>query len=852
MSDDPKLKKIVDFYFPELFSHFRGVAEHRLPSGQYSIVKKLFWPYTQAADKPAYLARLRQVNILEPANQLIDSILTKVGKGETRLSHLLANIEVDSERLVQVFEKIFRDIPMNRIQESIGVMGVIVDVPAPVTVAPKVRKPTTPSQSQRVTATAKTPDKTSTLPTDGFTQVRDFIRFFRDRRVKKQQPPGKIEHESKLGSIDDETLNDFREEVLSYLDSMLAALRELDKNPSSALSEIRLSARGLATASRVLQIDRLTQLCQQVARSTRELENESDGARQLSTQAVRDFVRSLRLFVEENPISWSDVEKAVAGWKTILPSPEPVVTKPKIQTTEKRESPANGKAHWIDEIQTVLDHHYPQSSILTQTAPTERVEEPPVFDLAETKEEKPAVEIPKPVRRETPKPVAPKPVETGTVAATNALLALMASEDIDADIDKIPMPTFMEKLSEEPHNLARTGKVKTRRIVKKTKKIQKAKVVEAPVPPDGQYVVRELNYANVDPEILDIFEQESADYLNTLRGVLDKLQHTPDTAVKELERTCHTLKSSARMLGFEKISGIAACMELIAERYFEKEIQIDEVVLTLIRDMLEALELLFKRNAASVDRIVTNLLAIEARLDSPNTFVRHIVTLEGAEKTAEAKAAITPTQAPVLEQETPQTETTDYFASTGVDMDIIQIFKEESASYLTQMTSTMTRLRENADADSVRGLEKAAHSLRSSAKMLGFDKISQLARAIEEIAEKATRGRMKLNADAIRMVDAACTLLRKLAEGRDVQTDEVVRQLDAIGQAADGSTPEEPMQAVRTSESKSPAKKKKKIVTSKTKKTKFADVDMASDPILKRLALEQEPLLEEMAHSNVP
>lgn len=855
MAADPKLQKVLQFYFPELFNHFRSVAEHRLAPAHFNVIKKILWPYSQTGEKLDYLERLRGIQVLSPMNDLLSQTLARVTSGEAKLSTLLSGIEVDSEKLVQTFEKIFRSVSPSRLHSELEPLGIRVDTETAGTASHNVEPRSIASVKPTPTVSAQSAIHSAS---DDFKRVGDFIAFFSERRARKKTSKTPVDEASSLGTIDDETLKDFTEESTSLLTGYFQAVTRLRStgDDRSSLNEIRMVMKAIGTAAKLLQIDRLAKACNRVAEFIASVGKDSPLS-ESALQSLDSLGKTILDFVNNKPVSMTALDTEVARLSTRDEIPqqakslhEKTAQELKKTTPAKKTSASVENHHWIEELQAVLDTNYPQNPLVVSVAPTPHRETPvDPKTILEPPAKKAPVESPKPIRmesHETKKPAASDKNRDAISAkplADSALLNLMASNEIDADLDKMALPTFMEKLAVEPKNLSGTRK-RVRRVkkVKKSRSLTPTKDTPAETI-EGQYIIREINFNNVDPEILEIFEQESRDYLKSFSSTLEKLSKSGsfESAVKELERTSHTLKSSARMLGFDRISGLAACLEIIAERFFEDEIKIDAGLVTLLGEMIQALGVLFNQKPVVADTLIAQIRGLEERLGTPNILTRNLLPSE-----AKDTAAI---QSPVEEK-----PATDYFTTTGVDLEIIQIFKEESSTYLLRMSAALDKLHaDSASLAAVKDIEKSSHSLRNSAKMLGFDKISRLARVIETIAEKTHRGTVPLTSDVVAAFDTSCQLLKSLAEGTDVDIDKIVRQLDTFSAAVSEKVPA--AQEITGSAVSSalhqviPQKAARKKKVKKKSKLKFADVEVQSDPILKRLAAEAEPLLEEMASS---
>ena len=73
----------------------------------------------------------------------------------------------------------------------------------------------------------------------------------------------------------------------------------------------------------------------------------------------------------------------------------------------------------------------------------------------------------------------------------------------------------------------------------------------------------------IEPELLEIFLQEAADHLQTIRSHLPALRSGAADAVQAVRRAAHTLKGSAAVVGFGAVTRLAHRMEDLLDRLSE-------------------------------------------------------------------------------------------------------------------------------------------------------------------------------------------------------------------------------------------------------------------------------------------
>lgn len=740
-----------------------------------------------------------------------------------------------------------------------------------------------------------------------------------------------------ISNVETDDFQVFKEEAAYTFETVQSAVQKLKASGSDrdAIKDLQQSFRSLFTGSRLLRFAVLTGHFDLILTQLKTCIASQNAIAPELLHLIEETVKNSSLLIQGETISedeWNKLKLRLEkfGTQKELPAGEKL-SEFKIPSgeIEKKETavPVSDTVlasndNWIREFQAILDSHPLHVKEDKEEKPVE------VKKIAEAKPREP-----QPVVSEAVKPAAVETVSTPKtkliqpakekekteeppdhVAIPTDLVNLMAAGDVD--LSNFELPSFIEKLNIEPQNIVE----KTEKAGKKKKAVKKAvasasveekaketepsigKITEesAVVIDSGRFTLEESNFASVDMEIMDIFNQETEGYFKILDKSFVKLdaQIKDESALKDIERVSHSLKSSSRMLGLSKVSGLAGVIELIAERCNEKELEMNEELRTIMRLIVQNITALLDRKSADVSSIIDYLIQLEVKLSAPNIFVGNIpgastVVASGAfavkqinkkaeeKPVAETKAnKVEPDEIPILKKETmPESvktetkmeSTENYFKKIGVDEDIVEIFREEASTYFNLIAKSLAALRaDQAHETAMRDIEKSTHSLRSSAKMLGFQKIGNVVRPIEVVAEHINTGTLGLSDNILDLFEDALAVLKKLGDGVDIDVTDIVKQLTQFEEMPAqsvtskqekrdsskvferiktqlGDTPKEDKSMQKQSEIAKKSKPVKK--TPKSQSAYFADIQFTSDPILKQMNKGASELLEEMSHS---
>ena len=286
-----------------------------------------------------------------------------------------------------------------------------------------------------------------------------------------------------------------------------------------------------------------------------------------------------------------------------------------------------------------------------------------------------------------------------------------------------------------------------------------------------------LDLTDVDPELLDIFVEETTDVLDHSDGLLSRLRDAPTDRepVTGLQRDLHTLKGGARMTGMMSMGELAHAMESVLEASAENRIEINSTT-------VGALERGFDRLHGMLTRIQQRqAVALPARMIAEFTALAHGLPLHSAEpvavsemgvdarqpvhvsiKAQPARSVLKPLSAPVeaslddddigvrapQEQVRIRADLLDRLVNYAGEVAIYRARLEQQLggfrSYLTEMEITSTRLREQlrkleieTEAQIMARYQRAGDDDETTFDPLELDRFStqqQLTRALAETA----------------------------------------------------------------------------------------------------------------------
>ena len=268
-----------------------------------------------------------------------------------------------------------------------------------------------------------------------------------------------------------------------------------------------------------------------------------------------------------------------------------------------------------------------------------------------------------------------------------------------------------------------------------------------------------------DEELLVIFKEEGDNYLNIIEKALDDLanDYKDRKQYEIIEKNIHSLKSSARLMGFTDVVEMSIPLEAKCEKFNENNLVADKDSLPVFRELVAAIRELIAGNdidVASLKEKFGDIRGIEVETDDSELIV------EALDKSPQDK----------IEDEKP------LFTEAGdEDAEMLKIFKEEASEYIKTIEEANTDLKKDPDnKEALHKQEYASHSLKSAAMMLGFREIGQIADSIEQVTESVNKSELKNNPEIIEQINHAIELVKELTEGKTVVPDKIADCLNAL------------------------------------------------------------------------
>ena len=297
------------------------------------------------------------------------------------------------------------------------------------------------------------------------------------------------------------------------------------------------------------------------------------------------------------------------------------------QLAEEPEAEAVAESAAEPETAAVADEYYGLSldELEAMTAPASEQVEPVAEAQPETIEasapEAAPIE-PEPVAEPAPVEATPEPVEAEIAAEPPISEAPAEVEPEVAEEEELEFEDAEDELPPAPAPVMEAPRIVAPR--------PSVPIAQDPADPDA-----DLDLTDLDPELLDIFLEESVDILDHSDGLLSKLRdHSDDKElVVGLQRDLHTLKGGARMAGIFPVGELGHTMESLLEAAAEGRHQLDAIGVIL-------LERGFDRLHTMVGRVgERKAIALPAGLIAQLDAVAEGKSLESAEAPAEVAPA---------------------------------------------------------------------------------------------------------------------------------------------------------------------------------------------------------------------
>ncbi len=307
--------------------------------------------------------------------------------------------------------------------------------------------------------------------------------------------------------------------------------------------------------------------------------------------------------------------------------------------------------------------------------------------------------------------------------------------------------------------------------------IESAELADVPVETDRGITLDPVQppAAVIDPVLYEIFSSETENHLGEIRDFIDRCrtEDGPRQVDNEVIRALHTLQGSAHMAGVLGIATLGRELELAAKTLKAKELPIDAVRIAVFEDVV---------------RVVADILA---SLQEPHLGEIDFDELVQRIRTLPEPMSLPAEDAKREESGAAETSTGEILAessegSTEPDDEMLEIFLEEGQEMLASIEAAVLEWDQEPDESAhIEALQRALHTLKGSARLVGFTVIGNLSHALESTFAAITDGRLS-SSDTVRSavqhgIDGLVAMFENLRTGRAPGIAEpFIRELEAL------------------------------------------------------------------------
>jgi len=268
-----------------------------------------------------------------------------------------------------------------------------------------------------------------------------------------------------------------------------------------------------------------------------------------------------------------------------------------------------------------------------------------------------------------------------------------------------------------------------------------------------------------EDDLEQIFKDEAKNHIWKIEDAIALLGTDSDDKkpLEEIERNAHSLKASARLMGYNDITNVFNRIEKIAELYLHNDLTIENESVDVIKSSLSAIGLFIDDDEKGFPEVEADLEQIEINLQER---IKEIPEQKPESKEAEEEQD----EAPVFTD--PESDTDD---------ELLNIFKEESSSFIGILDNTISNFKNGTENDEeIHQFEYASHSLKSAAKMLGFREIGQISDGLEQIAELLYKGEISNSPELTESLEKSITAIKALSAGEKIPATDVTEIINLL------------------------------------------------------------------------
>jgi Chemotaxis protein histidine kinase and related kinases len=239
----------------------------------------------------------------------------------------------------------------------------------------------------------------------------------------------------------------------------------------------------------------------------------------------------------------------------------------------------------------------------------------------------------------------------------------------------------------------------------------------------------------MDAELLEGFIEEARSYLPTIRQGIELYAAEGVARQEELKtsyRYVHTIKGAALMVGLEEIGAFAKTFQDELDAVVSSNAPLSAAAAAELLNKAAELEAMFGNLESTPVCVETETFSFEEEM-----FVSSM----------------------------PGTDVSEDFE---LDKEMLEVFVMEAEEHLRNITTNLTLLEKNPnDQEALLEIRRSSHTLKGSAGIVGFKKLSDLAHAQEDLLDYLAENPGKSGTEVFKILLASTDCLEELTTGQD-------------------------------------------------------------------------------------
>ena len=292
-----------------------------------------------------------------------------------------------------------------------------------------------------------------------------------------------------------------------------------------------------------------------------------------------------------------------------------------------------------------------------------------------------------------------------------------------------------------------------------------------------------------DPDIQEIYIEEANEVIETIAPLNQAWQAKPNDfdTLKEIRRGFHTLKGSGRMVGANQLGELAWSIENMLNRVLDHTIAVDDGVLRLVGDVIDAfagLITIFAQNRTDYPAVIQLWQAVANSYAKKHgdSFSYHqalsaFAGQAAASPTASHSSAPHTDAALSSSHATAQTQALQDVSGISdiSEMDIADdVFIEEADELLVDIDNFITHHLGEPATHVPDAILRAFHTLRGGAALIELNNVYRLSAAVEEALGDLLHNEMPLTASQLLTLQEAKDLLQTYIDEHKIHHDVTV------------------------------------------------------------------------------